>query len=761
MRFPFIQQFDSMDCGPTCLAMIAKHYGKTISIHSLREKTQIGKEGVNLLGISEAAEQVGFRTQCVQLTYKSLVEDATLPAVIHWDQNHFVVVYKISKKKFYIADPASKTKILSEKEFRSQWVSNVQDDEGIALLLEPSPTFYVSNEEREKSALGFTTIFRYIFPYKSLVYQLVFGLGIGSILQLILPFLTQSVVDVGVNTGNIHFVYIVLIAQLALFIGRMAVEFVRSWILLHISSRINISILTDFLIKLMKLPVSYFDSKKTGDILQRMNDHSRIESFLTGSSLNILFSLLNLFIFSAVLAFYNSLIFFIFIITSILYSSWVFIFMKQRRKIDHKRFDISSKDQSSMIQLVQGMQEIKLHGVEKPLRWKWEQLQAKLFKLGVKILSLQQWQQAGGFVLNEGKNIAITFISAKAVIDGDMTLGSMLAVQYIIGQLNSPIEQMIGFAQSWQNAKISMERLNEIHQLEDEEPSNKFWVQELPPSFLNSRFSASKNILQDYSLIPGKFMTNGNGSYKANSYIHFQNVCFTYPGAGNEPVLKDINLSIPQGKTTAIVGVSGSGKTTLLKLLLKFYQPQKGDIRLNFASLASISHKAWRNHCGVVMQESFIFSDSIAKNIAVGVERINHNRLYEAIQMANIGEFIEELPLGVHTKIGAEGIGLSMGQKQRILIARAIYRNPDFIFFDEATNSLDANNESRIIQNLQHFFKGRTVIVVAHRLSTVKHADQIVVLNKGIITEKGNHNELVNLKGEYFTLVKNQLELGE
>lgn len=799
MTLFYYKQSESTDCGPTCLRMVAKHYSRVIPIQILRDKTQIGKEGVNLLGISEAAEAIGFRTQSVKINYDSLVKDATLPAILHWNQNHFVVLYKVKSRSFFrkeeilqVADPAKGLLNYTPKEFKQHWVSHKEDgeEEGVALLLEPGPAFYsidydapsqLSSGKGEgiEDNLSFKNIFSYVSPHRKLVFQLFLGLGFSSLLQFFLPFLTQSVVDTGVNTGNIHFVYIVLLAQLALFAGRLAVEFVRSWILLHISTRINLSILTDFLIKLMKLPVSFFDSKKTGDIMQRMSDHSRIESFLTGSSLSVLFSLLNLLVFSVVLAVFNLYIFVVFAIASVLYSLWVTTFLKKRKQLDFKRFEIASKEQSAVIQLVQGMQEIKLNGVEKPMRWGWERLQAGLFKLSMKGLSLNQWQQSGAFFINEGKNILITFLSAKAVIDGQMTLGAMLAVQYIIGQLNSPIEQLIGFVQSWQNAKISMDRLNEIHSLEEEEPINKTFSYELPTSFAR-QIAGGKNQTMEIS---------GNNSIDKiseedtiqlpdisesiqyeNASIQFRDLTFTYPGAGNEPVLKGINLSIPKGKTTAIVGVSGSGKTTLLKLLLKFYQPQKGEIYLtnnkggedgSNISLESISHRTWRAHCGVVMQESYIFSDTIARNIAVASEKIDMKRLWHAAKVANIKGFIESLPLGFNTKIGSEGNGVSMGQRQRILIARAVYRDPDFIFFDEATNSLDANNERTIIDNLDSFFKGRTVIIVAHRLSTVKHADQIVVLNKGVIAERGTHQELVNLKGEYFELVRNQLELGE
>lgn len=760
-----------MDCGPTCLRMVTRYYGRTISLETLREKSQIGREGVNLLGVGEAAETIGFRTQSVKLKFDTLVKEAKLPVILHWNQNHFVVLYKTHKKKLYIADPAKGLITFSREEFRQHWLSDKPDgsEEGIALLLEPSPEFYKSEDEKEEEkGIVFKGIIRYVLPYKKLVIQLFIGLAVASLLQLFLPFLTQSIVDTGVSTANIHFVYIVLLAQLALFTGRLAIEFVRGWILLHISTRINISILTDFLIKLMKLPVSFFDSKHTGDILQRMNDHQRIESFLTGSSLNVLFSLINLLVFSVVLAIFNIGIFAVFVIASVLYAFWVIFFLKRRRILDYKRFEAAAREQSITIQLMQGMQEIKLNGAERPMRWTWERLQARLFGLSMKGLSLNQWQQAGAFFINEGKNIFITFLSAKAVIDGQMTLGSMLAVQYIIGQLNSPIEQMIGFVQSWQNARISMDRLNEVHTMENEEPAGKELLKELPACFQRQVVGGRSGIDSPISLSnTGTQHLSWNEDFDSIVFlgetatsVRFQNVSFTYPGAGNEPVLKDINLQIPKGKTTAIVGVSGSGKTTLLKLLLKFYRLQRGEIKLGNTPLENISHKAWRAHCGVVMQESFIFSDTIARNIAVGRDKIDMDMLQHAAEVANVREFIESLPLGYNTKIGAEGTGISMGQKQRLLIARAVYRDPDFIFFDEATNSLDANNESLILHNLESFFKGRTVIVVAHRLSTVRNADQIVVLNKGVISEKGTHQELVNLRGEYFTLVKNQLELG-
>lgn len=785
---PFLKQLDAMDCGPTCLAMICRYYGKRFNIQTLRDKAEIGKEGVNLLGISNAAESIGFRTQGVQLTFSQLINDAPLPCILHWGQNHFVVMVKPGRSllrrddKITIADPGKGIIKLSKKEFKQNWISStitsppssvipppsgfpekgtngVPEGAGVALLLEPTPNFHSQQSEKENK-LGWGMLLGYFAQQKRYIAQLVVGLLLGSLLQLIFPFLTQSIVDTGINQHNLPFIYLILAAQFMLFFGRTVVEFIRSRILLYISTKINLAILSDFWIKLMKLPISYFDTKMTGDIIQRIGDHKRIESFLTGSALNTLFSVFNLVIFSIVLLQYNTYVFAIFCIGSILYFLWIKLFLRYRRSLDYKRFAVASKENTATMQLIYGMQEIKLNSAEHLRRWEWEGLQAALFKLSFKSLSLNQYQQAGAFFINEGKNILITFFVAKSVLDGQLTLGAMLAVQYIIGQLNSPVEQLIGFAQQAQDAKISLERLNEIHQMEEEEAP---------------------------SISPGG---GGNGGelskvLPVRKSIVFENVSFTYTGAGNEPVLKNINLIIPEGKTTAIVGMSGSGKTTLLKLLLKFYENYQGEIKIGEAHsqitslsphqssqhpspfgegqgvrLNYLSPKYWRTQCGSVMQEGYIFNDSIAKNIAVSDARPDYNKLLHACKVANIQAFVDSLPLGFNTKIGAEGNGISAGQKQRILIARAVYKDPEFIFFDEATNSLDANNEKTIMENLQSFFKGKTVVVVAHRLSTVKHADNIVVLYKGKITETGTHEELATAKGEYFELVRNQLELG-
>jgi ATP-binding cassette subfamily B protein len=724
--YSFIKQREAMDCGPTSLAMICKYYGKNINLQTLRNKTEIGKEGVNLLGISNAAESIGFRTQGVELSYEQITREAPLPCILHWGQNHFVVLLKSAKKKITIADPAKGIIKLNKEEFLLHWASSNLDGLpcGIALLLEPTPIFFKQEAEKEKK-LGWGMLLGYFGQQKRYFVQLFIGLILGSLLQLIFPFLTQSIVDTGINQHNLPFIYLILAAQFMLFFGRTAVEFIRSRLLLYISTKINLSILSDFWIKLMKLPLSYFDTKMTGDIIQRIGDHKRIENFLTGSALNTFFSLFNLLIFSIVLLQYNTYVFGIFCVGSVLYFLWIKIFLRYRRSLDYKKFAIASKENTATMQLIYGMQEIKLNGAEHVRRWEWEGLQASLFKLSFKSLSLSQYQQAGAFFINEGKNILITFFVAKSVLDGQLTLGAMMAVQYIIGQLNSPVEQLISFAQQAQDAKISLERLNEIHQMEEEEPAD----------------TLSKQLPEHKS-------------------IHLNNLSFTYAGAGNEPVLKNIDLVIPEGKTTAIVGMSGSGKTTLLKLFLKFYENYQGEIKIGESNLKYTSPKYWRSHCGSVMQDGYIFNDTIAKNIAVSDERPDYKKLLHACKVANIQTFIESLPLGFNTKIGAEGNGISSGQKQRILIARAVYKDPEFIFFDEATNSLDANNETMIMKNLAAFFKNKTVVVVAHRLSTVKHADNIVVLHNGQIIETGTHEELARKKGEYFELVKNQLELG-
>lgn len=725
--FPHYKQLDSKDCGPTCIKIITKHYGKRISLKVLRNLSETTRLGSRLNDISEAAEKIGFRTLSVKICLGDLME-APLPLILHWNKNHFVVLYKIKNGKFYISDPGHDLIVYNKQEFLRGWIGENADEktkEGIALLLETTPKFNRSEFDEKEERLGFKFLSHYVFKYKSFLWQLVIGLLAGSILQLIVPFLTQSVVDVGIKNQDIHFVYLILLAQLFLFLGRTAIEVIRSWILLHLSTRINISLVSDFFIKLMNLPIAFFDVRKTGDILQRINDHKRIERILTTSSLNVLFSMFNLVIFGFVLAYYNWSIFAIFFIGSLLYFGWIILFLKKRKDLDYKRFSQISQEQSKVIELINGMQEIKLHNAEKQKRWGWEYLQASLFKVSVENLSLEQYQGVGSRFINELKNILITFLSAILVINGEITLGMMLAISYIVGQLNSPIAQMIEFIREVQDARISLDRLSEIHNKEDEEQHDEEKSYHFPK----------------------------------DSDLSLQDVSFRYFGS-DSPVLKELDLHIPANKITAIVGVSGSGKTTLMKLLLKFYKPDAGKMRIGNYEFENIAQKTWRNKCGVVMQEGYIFNDSIANNIAVGVDYVDKDKLLHAVEVSNIKDFIESLPLNYNTKIGMEGIGLSTGQKQRLLIARAVYKDPDYLFFDEATSALDANNEKVIMENLNRFFIEKTVVVIAHRLSTVKNAHQIVVLDEGKIKEVGDHKELVDQKGQYYNLVKNQLELG-
>ncbi|RGT48785.1 peptidase domain-containing ABC transporter [Bacteroides intestinalis] len=724
---PHYTQHDVMDCGPTCLRMVAAYYGKRYSLEGLREKSFITREGVSMLGISEAAEKIGFRSICVQVGYEKL-QEAPLPCIIHWNQQHFVVVYKLNDRYVWVADPGAGKLKYTKEEFCNCWLSSRKNEEdtGVALLLEPTPEFYtIEDEGDEVNRRGFSFLYSYLRPYRGLVGQLLLGLLLGSMIQLMLPFLTQSVVDFGINNQNLGFIYLVLIAQLMLSFSSSAVDFIRGWILLHLGTRINIALISDFLIKLMKMPISYFDSKMTGDILQRINDHKRIQDFLTGSSLSVIFSVFNIIIFGIVLLVYSGMIFLIFMGGSALYVAYVWLFMKKRAELDHKRFAQQSANQSTVVQLVNGMQEIKLSACEQQKRWEWERIQAKLFKVNIKSLALRQYQDSGAVLINQSKNLLITALVASLVVKGEMTLGMMLSVQYIIGQLNSPVNELIAFARDMQDARLSMDRLSEVRDKPDEEDPTRELLREIPE---------------------GK-------------EIRLQNLNFKYDPLSEYPTLDDINLVIPPGKQTAIVGMSGSGKTTLVKLLLGFYPPASGDIFIGDTPLGSYSIREWRKRCGVVMQDGFIFSDSIAGNIAPGVEHIDKKRLRHAAEVANIHDFIEELPLAYNTKIGQEGHGLSQGQKQRILIARAVYKDPEFIFFDEATNALDANNERTIMNNLQTFFKGRTSVVVAHRLSTVRNAEQIIVIEQGRIAETGTHEALIALEGRYYKLVKNQLEL--
>ena len=729
--FKCIIQSDSMMCGITCLQMVCKHFGREVSLRTLSKLCVATSEGVSMLGVNEAANKLGLRTMCARTDFDTLSK-ATLPCVLHWNQNHFVVLYKVRKGRiFYVADPGKGLVKYNLEEFGKHWVSTASqgEEKGIAMFLEPTLEFYshkVDNEEEDGSPRSFQFLFGYIKQYRKYFGQIVLGLLVGSLLQLILPFLTQSIVDVGIKNQNIGFIWLILLGQLMLTISRTAIDFIRRWLLLHISLRINISLVSDFFIKLLKLPMSFFDTKLMGDLMQRMGDHSRVNSFLTQQTLSIVFSLFTFVVFSIVLLSYNWLVFAIFMLGSLLYGGWLALFLRRRKVLDYELFEQQAINNNKTYEFITSMQEIKLQDCEQRRRWEWEDVQADLFGVQMKSLKLQQTQEAGSIFINELKNIVITVVAATAVIHGQLTLGMMLAVQYIIGQLNSPVEQLMSFFYSVQDVKISLERINEIHRMDDE----------------NGKQGLETSVKEE------------------DKGIDLENVNFKYDPHALKTIIDNVSLTIPKGKVTVIVGASGSGKTTLIKLMLGYYPVLGGQINIGGTDVNTLNKKWWRRQCGVVMQDGVIFSESIARNIAVDDKEIDKQRLQTAAEIACIHDYVMGLPLKYNTKIGCDGVGLSQGQKQRILIARAVYKNPNYIFLDEATNSLDANNERMIVEYLDEFYKGKTVVIVAHRLSTVKNADQIVVLDKGKVVEIGNHEELTAKRGAYYNLVKNQLELG-
>lgn len=737
MPFPHVPQREVMDCGPTCLKIIAKYYGKDYQIEILRQLSHTDRSGSNFVGLSIAAEAVGLRSLAVKVNFKKLETEAPFPAIVHWQQNHFAVIYRISKTKVYISDPATGLTSYTHREFIRHWIgldSDKDTNEGIALLLEPTNAFYekeIKDDGKEKTTI-ISMLVHYTKPHRKLMFQVILSLLAGSFLTLLFPFLTQNIIDIGILNKNLNIIWLILLGQLMLTLGQVSLEIVRSWLLLHVSKRMSIALISDFFVKLMKLPMRYFDSKLTGDLMQRISDHHRIQTFLTNTTLTTVFSLFNTVLYSIILIYYSFTLFLIFTVSTAAYLAWISFFLKRRKNIDYKRFHQTAETNSKIFELINGMQELKLHNAERQKRWEWERIQVKLYKISIEALSLEQAQGIGSRIIHEFKNIFITIVAATLVIEGELSLGMMLAISYIIGQLNGPILQLVNLVRDWQDAHISLNRISEIHNKEDETTI---------PSAGNYEF------------------VNTNLKVPENHNIKLEGVSFRYNELSDD-VIEGITLEIPSNKVTAIVGASGSGKTTLLKLLTRFYKPTSGKIYVNDIELSQLDIYDWREQCGIVMQESFLFNNTIANNIAVGEDSPDLDQLNHAITLANIYDFVNSLPRGLNTKIGVEGLGISTGQRQRILIARAIYKNPRIIFFDEATSSLDAINEKEIMRNLKDFYKNKTAVIIAHRLSTVRDADKIIVLDNGKVVEEGDHQSLIARDGFYFNLVKNQLELG-
>ena len=721
-RFPVEYQMDSQDCGPACLKIIAKHFGKFYSLQSLRDKCGITKEGVSLLDLSTGAESIGLRTLAIKCTIDDVVNSVPFPAIIFWKDSHFVVVYHANKKYIWVSDPAKGRIKYTHEEFKKGWYQKGAK-QGVLLAIEPTAEFKDSKAEREQRKNTFSSILKYFTPYQRNFTLIFVIMLLVTALQGMLPFISKAVIDVGIKTSDVNFINMVLIGNISILLSVMIFNVIRDWILMHITARVNIALISDYLIKLMKLPVTFFENKLLGDILQRAQDHERIRSFIMNNSLSLIFSILTFVVFSIILLIYNAIIFYIFISGSFLYAGWVLLFLNIRKKMDWEYFELLSKNQSYWVETVSSIQDIKIYNYEKHRRWKWEEIQARLYHVNKRVLAITNAQNLGAQFIESIKNMGIVFFCATAVIKGEITFGVMISTQFIIGMLNGPLVQFINFIVSAQYAKISFLRINEIKQLEDEE--------ELLSVGSTTILPENKSLILD----------NVNFQYTANSPL----------------VLHNIYLHIPENKVTAIVGGSGCDKSTLLKLLVRLYKPSYGDIKMDKMNVNAINLRQWRSMCGVVMQDGKIFNDTILNNIVLDDEHIDYEQLRKVCRIAQIEDEINAMPKGFETNIGENGRGLSGGQKQRLLIARALYRNPQYLFLDEATNALDTINEKKIVEALNNAFLQRTVIVVAHRLSTIRNADQIVVLDKGYIVEVGNHDSLMERKGHYFQMIASQM----
>ena len=727
MRFPSYIQHNLKDCGPTCLKIISKYYKKNVQVSFLRKECQVYRDGASLANINAAAQKIGFETSIKKISWKDFKNQIKQPCIIHLRQNHYVVLYKISSKYVFISDPAIGRLKYNIEKFLKLWIDNTTGL-GIVLFLTPTQVFYSNQFQETEYDLNehsqFKTISSYLFQYKCYFIGIFISAIVVSALSILMPYLAQTVIDKGISSKNISLILLILIAQIMVVIGQASANIIRNKLSLKISTNVNIFITSDFLSKLMKLPISFFEEIFTGDVIQRIRDCDRIQGLFTSTIISMTVSILSITIYSVIIGSYNANIFLVFFLGSILYVIWISSFLKYRKKLDYLRFQEASISQNNIVEVMDAIYEIKLNNIEQKKIIEWEQNQQKLYQISQKRLDIAHLQEAGGIFIDQLKNVSMSFFAAYSVVEGSMTLGMMMALQYIIGQLNSPIIQLIQFIQSIQDSKIAMERIGEIHNEENEDEKSNDLMTNVP----------------------------------MDKDIKIKNVSFRYHGAKCN-TLTDINFVIPFGKTTAIVGSSGSGKTTLLKLLLKFYLPTEGNIFLGDLSINNYNSAKLRKSFGVVMQNGYIFPNSIKDNISIHAEECDMNKIFNAAKIASIGTFINSLPKKYDSIIGYDGIGLSSGQRQRLLIARAIYKDASYIFLDEATNALDAKNEHDIVRNLKTYCKDRTLVVIAHRLSTVKNADQIIVLDAGKVVELGTHESLIKEKGVYYNLIKNQIEL--